>query len=758
MSPFYAAYLKQLIPSKDSKQNYADGGTVTTQRLQPQVSAQDTANPQAMGGQRPQSNLAGPTTLQNNSPTTSSGFGNFFTGNGVAQSSGLLGSKNSAASQALDYANQLNPLQALGDMLTNKFQASAAPIQSGTTQDQLNRSYDQSQGGLEAQQAMVNALNAQNGLGNQSNVFNQYADISQGGGPNPAQAMLRQQTGNNIANQAALMAGQRGSSANPGMMGRQAAQMGANIQQNAIGQGAALQAQQQLNALGNMGNIANTQVANQMAGTQGLNNAVQNEQNILQGANNANNANMVNMQNGMNSVNAGVAAGNQNAMGQLFGGAMSGLSSAGGMLSDEKVKENISNADPDLDKFLDSLSKKNYAAGGAVEPLKMSMPGSSVSGPQSAAGQWLSSSVNGAVSAAAPSFDPPKQTQWIADSKGGSSAPQAPSTGGAASSAAGIRPTGNSQYLQAGIGLAEGGEVEENSEGADMPPPPAEKAITQSTPQAEQVNTPAIDAGSTATVAPVTPGANPWLNSTVGDATSSSAPAYSQPAQTQWYQAPSGGGGGGGMMSSGAGMAAMMSDENQKSNKKGSDAEIDVMINKLEPKSYDYKNPNIPGTAPGRQYGVMAQDLEKSKAGASIVHDTPQGKMVDSAHGLTLALAAIGHLNDKIKSMEHELKMARGGRVPAMVSPEERYLDKADVKKVKAGANPMHVGEKIPGKAKVKGRIDTTKNDTVPKSLESGGIVIPRSVTKADDAPRRAQAFVEAIFMHKGVMPKRGKK
>jgi hypothetical protein len=73
---------------------------------------------------------------------------------------------------------------------------------------------------------------------------------------------------------------------------------------------------------------------------------------------------------------------------------------------------------------------------------------------------------------------------------------------------------------------------------------------------------------------------------------------------------------------------------------------------------------------------------------------------------------------------------AKGGKVPAMVSPGEKYLPPQDVKKVKEGkANPMQVGETIKGKAKVKG--DSLKNDTVPKTLESGGIVLPRHITQA---------------------------
>lgn len=84
--------------------------------------------------------------------------------------------------------------------------------------------------------------------GQQQNLANQLLQQSQGQGPNPALAQLNQQTGNNVSNQAALMAGQRGASANPGLVARQAAMQGANTQQQAVGQGATLQAQQQLAA------------------------------------------------------------------------------------------------------------------------------------------------------------------------------------------------------------------------------------------------------------------------------------------------------------------------------------------------------------------------------------------------------------------------------------------------------------------------------------------------------------------------------
>src|ERR1043165_2497619 len=116
---------------------------------------------------------------------------------------------------------------------------------------QINTAYSQTQAGIKQQQDFLNALNGQNGLANQSNVFgqqqalaNQLQNLGNGVGPNPALAQLAQATGQNVAQQSALMASQRGASANPALLARLAAQQGAGIQQNAVGQAATLQAQQ----------------------------------------------------------------------------------------------------------------------------------------------------------------------------------------------------------------------------------------------------------------------------------------------------------------------------------------------------------------------------------------------------------------------------------------------------------------------------------------------------------------------------------
>jgi hypothetical protein len=91
------------------------------------------------------------------------------------------------------------------------------------------------------------------------------------------------------------------------------------------------------------------------------------------------------------------------------------------------------------------------------------------------------------------------------------------------------------------------------------------------------------------------------------------------------------------------------------------------------------------------------------------------------------------------------LQMAHGGKVPAMVSPGERYLPPSEVEKVAEGKKSAHkAGEKIQGKAKVSG--DSLKNDTVSKTLTEGGIVIPRSVMQSKNPADSAQKFVSAVL------------
>lgn len=119
----------------------------------------------------------------------------------------------------------------------------------------------------------------------QQALANQLLAQSKGGGPNPAQAALAQNTGSNVATQAALMASQRGTNQNAGLLAREAAQQGASTQQNAVGQAATLQAQQSLAAqqalISQQSNMANQNIGEQQVNSNllGISTGAQNSQN-----------------------------------------------------------------------------------------------------------------------------------------------------------------------------------------------------------------------------------------------------------------------------------------------------------------------------------------------------------------------------------------------------------------------------------------------------------------------------------------------
>jgi hypothetical protein len=231
----------------------------------------------------------------------------------------------------------------------------------------------QGQGGLDQQRSVMqwqgqlnNQLNAANGIGTQNSAIQglqgaagMYGNIAHGQGPNPAQAMLNQATGQNVANQAALMAGQRGAGANVGLMARQAGQQGAATQQQAVGQGATMQANQQLGALQGLvganqaiGGLGGQQLAAQQAQQQALANQAnivagqqiagvntglqanlanqQQMQNALQGINSSN----VAAQGNVNAGNAGLAQTQMQGQQGIIGGLMSGAGSLASMAAE----------------------------------------------------------------------------------------------------------------------------------------------------------------------------------------------------------------------------------------------------------------------------------------------------------------------------------------------------------------------------------------------------------------------------------------
>lgn len=115
------------------------------------------------------------------------------------------------------------------------------------------------------------------------------------------------------------------------------------------------------------------------------------------------------------------------------------------------------------------------------------------------------------------------------------------------------------------------------------------------------------------------------------------------------------------------------SDINAKKNVRSAGEDIDEFLSALQPSTYQYKDPSATGAAPGQHTGVMAQDLERSSVGRSLVTDTPQGKMVDYRKATPAMLASLVHVNDRQRALEAKVSAivdaALGRRAPVADEP-----------------------------------------------------------------------------------------
>jgi hypothetical protein len=503
---------------------------------------------------------------------------------------------------------------------------SSASIATPTTGTQVSNAYGASQTALQQQQAFLQAVQAQNGLNNQTNVYNQLQGVANGTGPNPAQAQLAQATGANVANQAALMAGQRGAGANVGLIARQSAQQGAATQQQAAGQAASMQAQQSLNALSGMGNLATSQ-ANQLAQATGANTgATQSEQQTLLNAIAQQNNAQVGMQSNINSANATLGAAQMTAQNNLLGNIMGSVGSAA------------------------------LLGGGA----------SAASGGAGAAG---AAGVGGAGLMAGGAGDAVVSGGAL-DAVGSGLADAAPLLALA----------------------AKGGEVKGYDSGG---------VVGDQSPLQQSIQ-------------PVQPSQPTGPQSQVGKTLASQ----------NWN----------------LGSGKPDSSQTQGTGQIGST--IGKLIGKgiysmFGPSQQAQQDPYGMGNRIGETTNETAQDI------AELPNSPSDQKPVYSSNDDGEVLAP------------EQTDMAKGGKVPAMVSPGERYLSPEESKMAAKGANPMKLGEKIPGKPKVGGAQNNYANDTVPKTLEEGGLVLPRSVTQAKNPAKEAHKFVAAIMAKNGKIAKR---
>ncbi len=222
--------------------------------------------------------------------------------------------------------------------------------------------------------------NAAGGFGNfadiqsrQRELENRYSDQANGIGPNPAQAALNENTGRNVAQTAALLAGQRGASANPGLAAKLAAEAGAGIQQTAAGQAATLQAQQQDQALQNLGgtlateaggNIAQQQANTGLAGVQ------------IAGQNAQNTANVQNYV-GNQGINASTAQKNAEAQNKTAGGILGGIGNVLSMIGLAEGGEIPDHLMPIAKIFHKEFAEGRSMKRGGSVPGRASVPGNS---------------------------------------------------------------------------------------------------------------------------------------------------------------------------------------------------------------------------------------------------------------------------------------------------------------------------------------------------------------------------------------------
>ena len=104
-------------------------------------------------------------------------------------------------------------------------------------------------------------------------------------------------------------------------------------------------------------------------------------------------------------------------------------------------------------------------------------------------------------------------------------------------------------------------------------------------------------------------------------------------------------------------MYPQLSDKDEKTGYSMSDEKSKEAIEKTPGYSFRYKDPDAMGADDGLQFGIMAQDLEKTPAGRSVVKKQPDGtRMVDTSR---LALMEAGAMNALAKEVA-ELKAMVG--------------------------------------------------------------------------------------------------
>ncbi len=97
------------------------------------------------------------------------------------------------------------------------------------------------------------------------------------------------------------------------------------------------------------------------------------------------------------------------------------------------------------------------------------------------------------------------------------------------------------------------------------------------------------------------------------------------------------------------GLAFLASDERLKKDIEPGGKDLGAFLDALSSNKYKYKDEKH---GKGEFYSPMAQDLEKTPVGRSMVEDTPEGKMVNYSRGLGALLAGLADTHQRVKKLE----------------------------------------------------------------------------------------------------------
>jgi len=97
----------------------------------------------------------------------------------------------------------------------------------------------------------------------------------------------------------------------------------------------------------------------------------------------------------------------------------------------------------------------------------------------------------------------------------------------------------------------------------------------------------------------------------------------------------------------------LVSDKNAKKDiEDAGDFNMDEFMASIDPKKFKYKKPGSPGQPDGDNVGVIAQDVESTPVGRTMVERGPDGKVLNMQKAVGVVLAALARLYDKVQEEE----------------------------------------------------------------------------------------------------------